>query len=324
MDSLERAISVYENVTKEFPKSCYSADAFYRIGVIYHEKMDSLKRAQEAFSKVGSEYASSEFAPIALRKGNSLKRLIELRKSAGKDETNEQAAQKRFLSAEIQLTRLGETELALDNYRVVVDSFPETSVAPRAAYAIAWIYGRKLGDKEKALDLYRQVVARFPRSPQARGAVDEIGNLGAEELKTRLDAYVDSAFADTAAAAEELRKRKRAMGDSAVVKAAEAAQGRGGEIAAPVDSLVSEEDVRRRMEAMMAPAVVDTTSLTLEELEKRPHLGARADSISPDTTGARLQELIEAAPDSAADTLSAASSGESTSAADTLGLEETD
>ena len=199
MDSLETAISVLEEVTKQFPKSTHSAEAFYRIGIIYHEKMDSVQKAQEAFAKVSAEYASSEYASVALQRSNSLKRLIELVRTAGKDETAEQAAEKRFLAAEIQLTRLDEIDLSLDNYQSVIDSFPETSYAPKAAYAVAWIHHRKKNNREKAIEYYRSVISSFPRSPQARGAIDEIGDLGAEELRKRMEALIDSALADTTA-----------------------------------------------------------------------------------------------------------------------------
>ena len=108
MDSLEASLASYKKVAKDFPKSSFSAEAYYRLGIIYHEKMDSLVRAQEAFSKVPGEFADSEFAAISLQKSNSMKRLIELQKSESGGQTREQAADKRFLTAEIQLTRLGE------------------------------------------------------------------------------------------------------------------------------------------------------------------------------------------------------------------------
>ena len=55
---------------------------------------DSLKLAQEAFSKVGGEYANSEFAAPSLEKSNSMKRLIELQKSTGTGQSPEQVAEK--------------------------------------------------------------------------------------------------------------------------------------------------------------------------------------------------------------------------------------
>jgi len=199
MDSLTTALSVYKDIAKEFPKSDYSAEAYYRMGVIYHERMDSLQNAQEAYSKVGSESASSEFAQIALQKSSSLKRLIELQKTADEGETREQIAEKRFLTAEVQLTRLEEVEAAITNYEAVIDSFPETAVAPKAYYALGWIYEKELGESEAAIEKYRELALQYPRSPQAKGAVNQIGRLGRAELEEMMRAYVDSALADTTA-----------------------------------------------------------------------------------------------------------------------------
>lgn len=199
MDSLAKALAVYGDVATKYPKSTYSAEAYYRTGVIYHERLDSLKLAQEAFGKVAGEYSNSEFAAASLEKSTSMKRLLELQRAAGKGETADQAAEKRFMAAEIQLTRLGDVQMALAGYQAVLDSFPRAAVASKAAYAIAWIHEYKLNDKDKTIEAYRAVVDRFPRSYQAKGALFQLGFLGADSLKVELQAYMDSARADTTA-----------------------------------------------------------------------------------------------------------------------------
>ena len=199
MDSLARSLAVYDEVVTKYPKSLFSAEAFYRKGIIYHERLDSLRLAQEAFGKVGGEYANSEFAAVSLEKGSSMRRLLELRKSAGTGEGGDLAAEKRFMAAEIQLTRLGDVPLALAGYTAVLDSFPLAPVAPKAAFAIAWIHQYKLEEKDNAIERYRALVERYPRSYQAKGALLQLGFLGAAELRVRLQAYVDSALADTTA-----------------------------------------------------------------------------------------------------------------------------
>jgi len=203
MDSLESAIKVYQKVVQEFPSSKYSAEAYYRIGVIYHERLDSLELAKRAFEKVGKEYANSEFASIALQKSSSIKKLIELEKSTGAEKNIEKAAEKKFLSAEIQLTRLDNLEEAMKNYRVVVDSFPQTQYGPRAAYALAWIYQNKLNDTTEALNSYTRVVQMFPLSQQATGAIENIEKLGFRELAMKLSLFVDSLRSDTTLSLKE-------------------------------------------------------------------------------------------------------------------------
>ncbi|MFA4948816.1 MAG: tetratricopeptide repeat protein [Candidatus Krumholzibacteriia bacterium] len=197
MDSLPRALVEYRDVGTKYPKSIYSAEAHYRIGIIYQERLDSLKLAADAFAKVGNEYANSEFAAVSLERSSSIKRLLDLQKSAGKGESAEQAAEKRFMAAEIQLTRLEDIPMALSGYTAILDSFPETSVAPKAAYAIAWIRQIRLREKEAAIERYRALIERYPRSFQAKGALYQLGLAGADSLRAYLQAYRDSALADT-------------------------------------------------------------------------------------------------------------------------------
>ncbi|MCX5753999.1 MAG: tetratricopeptide repeat protein [Candidatus Krumholzibacteria bacterium] len=200
MDSLPRALVAYREVGAKYPKSTYSAEAYYRIGIIYQERLDSLRLAADAFAKVGNEYANSDFAPVSLERSSSIKRLLDLQKSAGKGESAAQAAEKRFIAAEIQLTRLEDIPMALAGYTAILDSFPETPVAPKAAYAIAWINQNRLREKETAIERYRALIERYPRSYQAKGALYQLSLVGADSLRAYLQAYRDSALADTTAA----------------------------------------------------------------------------------------------------------------------------
>ncbi|MBN2184937.1 MAG: tetratricopeptide repeat protein [Candidatus Krumholzibacteriota bacterium] len=204
MDSLSLTIGKYKDITEKFPHSNYSAEAYYKLGLIYHEKLDSLQRAQESFSNVAKESAKSEYAPLALQKSRSIKKLIELQNSSEKGASKEKIAGAKFSVAEIKLTRLDEVESARKNYLAVVDSFPETSYAPAAAYAVAWIYQEKLGDKDKAVEAYRTTILKFPRSHQAGGAVSQLHKLGDHAGAEMMQAYIDSAFADTTGAGQPL------------------------------------------------------------------------------------------------------------------------
>lgn len=256
MDSLDLAIRVYKGVAGSFPRSNYSAEAYFQLGVIYHEKLDSLPQAQEAYSKVSNESASSEFAAVSIQRSSSLKRLLELQSSAGDNVGEEGQAEKRFLAAEIQLTKLGETDLALGNYQAVVDSFPGTSYAPQAAYAIGWIYRSDKADTARAVEAFSHLVGEYPVSPQARGALYEISLLGEQALSEQLEAYVDSAVADTASIAErkdEIRAEAAAMAAASLdttitTPLADSLGTQGDSLATAADSLAAE------------PAAADSTA----------------------------------------------------------------
>ncbi len=202
MDSLDTAIEYYEEVLGKFPQSLFSAEASYKLGTVYHEKVDSLQKAKDYFSRVGKEAAESEYANEALKKANSIGRLLEFESMKDGEATDKQKAEKIFYSAEIQLEQFEQTEKALKNYKALLDSFPGTEAAPRAAYAIGWIYQKKLDRKDSALVVYSRLAGEYPRSAQAAGALEQMEVLGAGRLRDSLSAYVDSINAlppDTAA-----------------------------------------------------------------------------------------------------------------------------
>ncbi len=285
MDSIQTAIREYKAITGSYPRSNYSAEAYYYLGVIYHEKLDSLPQAQEAYAKVSNESASSDYAVVSLQRASSLRRLLELQNSSGENEGEEGRAEKRFLAAEIQLTKLGETDLALGNYLAVVDSFPQTSYAPVAAYAIGWIYRMDKGDTTRAVDAFTHLVREYPVSPQARGALYEISLLGEKALRNQLEAYVDSAVADTA-------------------------------------RISAQKDLIRAEAAAMAAAAVDTSITSTAVLDS---LGAEGDSlaVAADSLATAATDSLETAADSlataATDSLVTEPSPSDSTAADSTG-----
>ncbi|MCU0638855.1 MAG: tetratricopeptide repeat protein, partial [Candidatus Krumholzibacteria bacterium] len=180
-----------------------------------------------AFDMAGKESSSSPYALLAQQKATSIKRLLELQKGASEGASGEQMAQRRFMAAEIQFTRLGEIDPALVNYRAVIDSFPESSYAPKAAYATAWIYKRQKSDTLKAVEAFAALISRYPRSQQAKGALEELFAMKADDMGMRWQAYIDSAMADTAAIAAELAARRASYVADSLAMAARHLPGRG-------------------------------------------------------------------------------------------------
>ncbi len=284
MDSLPAAIKEYNGIATSFPRSNYSAEAYFHLGVIYHEKLDSLRLAQEAYSKVSNESASSEYAAVALQRSSSLNRLLELQNSSGENEGEEAIAEKRFLAAEIQLTRLNETDLALGNYHAVVDSFPETSYAPLAAYAIGWIYRVDKGDTSQAVEAFSHLIRKYPVSPQARGALYEVHLLGEEELRNQLEAYLDSAVADTArisARKDQLRAEAAAMAaaslDSSITLPGDSVGAMADSLGVPGDSI---------------GAMADSLGAAADSLVSVPSAN---DSTKADSTGVGRSSAVDTA-----------------------------
>lgn len=199
MDSLKAAIAVYDEIATRHPKSMFAAEACYRKGVIFEEKLDSLEAAGDSYAKVAEHDASSPYAAKAMEKSSSIKKLIDLARSDSGEQARNLIAEKKFLAAEIHLLAMQDTSKAIAGYRAVLDSFPDAEIAPKAAYAIAWIYQHMLERSADAIESYKRLIERYPRSMQVRGALSELEALGARDLATRLRAYADSVREDASA-----------------------------------------------------------------------------------------------------------------------------
>jgi hypothetical protein len=312
-------------VIGKFPKTVFSAEACYRLGTLYHDKVDSLEKAKEYFSRVGQEAAESEFATEALKKANSIGRLIEFEKIEGGKATEKQKAEKLFYSAEIQLEQFGRVERALDNYSSLLDSFPRTEAAPRAAYAIGWIYSNKLEENDRALAAFRRVVKEYPRSPQATGALDYIEKLGGAGMRGPLKAYIDSVRAvpiDTVLALQDSLRAGESESQSIYEKAAGSTEGKTfvhpaekGKSALKAREMFESEKEKSSKKAggktpagtedstvaekpdSVPPAPVDSTKAPSEALKSVPVGDASSDSLAAapaDSAVASLDSLKDA------------------------------
>jgi len=187
MDSLAKAIDTYGSVSARFPRSKFSAEAHYRMGLIYQERLDSLDLARSNYDEVPAQYANSPYAEDAVRRSVSINRLQQLKASLGEGGAASKAEVK-FELAETELFQLNNYEKALINYEQVLDQFPTSDVAPRAAYAIAYIYEKILDDQEKARQAYQRLVRDYPESQQAMFARQYLGESPSDELEeTRSD-----------------------------------------------------------------------------------------------------------------------------------------
>lgn len=169
VDSVQTAIGMYENVASRFPRSLFSAEAEFKLGVLYQDKLDSLDVAKAHFDQVPRQYPKSDFAAEAIQRSVSITKIKRLESSlAGGG--NENGAALKFDLAETQLFQFKDYEKALAGYREVLETYPNSEVAPKAAYAIGYIYSECLKDVDKARLAYSQVVNAYPDSQQAQYA----------------------------------------------------------------------------------------------------------------------------------------------------------
>jgi len=175
-DSTQRAINRYKSVATRYSRGVYGAEANFRLGELY-EAQDSLRVAQKYYQDVPRSYSQSEFAEEAIRRSSDIGRVLKIEEAAG-DDSPEAVALRTFAMAEVQLFQFENTEKAIPNYEKIVNEFGDSEYAPRAAYALGYIYGVVRQDSVKAREWYEVLRTRYPESQQTllasafyRGAV---------------------------------------------------------------------------------------------------------------------------------------------------------
>ncbi|UCE17733.1 MAG: tetratricopeptide repeat protein [Gemmatimonadota bacterium] len=76
--ALEAAISEYEKIIEDYPKSESSAEAQYRLGLIYLEILEDFEKAKEHLDSVKMEYAKSQYAEQAQGISRNIEKLTGL------------------------------------------------------------------------------------------------------------------------------------------------------------------------------------------------------------------------------------------------------
>jgi tetratricopeptide (TPR) repeat protein len=139
-----------------------------------YQKIDSLEVAKTEYEWVTKDYPRSEYAERAIKNASNIAQLIRLRDSEGQDNPESQAL--RLLSlAEMQLFQFDNAEKALESYQKLLADYPQSEVAPKAGYAVAYVYEVVLGDSVKAREAYRTLIRDYPDSQQAALAREALG-----------------------------------------------------------------------------------------------------------------------------------------------------
>lgn len=168
IDSTQRAIRSYRDVTRRFARGIYAAEAYYRLGEIY-ESIDSLQTAQASYQEVPRAYSGSPFAEDAIKRSSNISRILKLQQTAG-DDSPEAIAMRTFSMAEIQYFQFNNIEKAIPNYQKIVSEYADSEYAPRSVYALGYIHGVVLGDSVKAREYYDVLLAKYPDSQQTQFA----------------------------------------------------------------------------------------------------------------------------------------------------------
>lgn len=163
----ETAEEIYSDVGKKYPRSKYSAEAFYRLGLIEQKSRRNLEKAKELFEKAVREDRSSDEGKLALQRQKDLVALERYTKQAEKVEDPQKALGPLFDLAELYLFNLGEPDSALSIYQRVLSLTDTTDLAPKVHYAIGLIYADSLKNETAAREHFQQLLDQHPNTPYA-------------------------------------------------------------------------------------------------------------------------------------------------------------
>jgi len=166
---IDRALEGYRKVAEDYPKTRYAAQAYYQMGMIYQRTLDSLSLAKDYFNKARSEDPRGSFSAKAEARSEEIDKLESYRKA--KTDSPDTA----FLLAELYLFDLSQPDSALTEYKRILDQFPGSKFAPKAAYAIGWIFENVMEDSMEARGYFEKVLKEYPESPYAEDVRRRLG-----------------------------------------------------------------------------------------------------------------------------------------------------
>lgn len=186
----------YQSVVQKYPRSKYSAEAYYNMGLMSQQVFKDLEKAKDYFTKAGREDRQSEAAEAAIQRSKDIMLLERYRLQADDAKDPQKAIVPLFNLAELYLFNLGETDSALATYQQALALSDTSAYASKALYAIGLIYADSLKNNTAARETFQNLIENYPNTPYATDARKRIA------LSRSDDALAEARFLE----AEELKK----------------------------------------------------------------------------------------------------------------------
>lgn len=171
----EKALEVLGKVIEEYGQTTHAVEARFQIGYTYEVYLKDFEQARIMYEEAQNLKMRSVFRDEASERLKNLQQIQELEDQAqSQEEEDEEArAEAAFKVAELLYFGTGRKDEALAKYREVEKQFQETTVGPRAAYAVAYIqYSDAIGGDAKGIEDFRDLILKYPESAQAAYALD--------------------------------------------------------------------------------------------------------------------------------------------------------
>jgi len=176
---MDETLQLLEDIANDSMGTPLGSEAWYRIGLIRQIHRDDPEGALEAFEMGAGGSARTVYRDLSKGRKSALQNYLRARDTASSAESDSSQAEAHYRLAENQFLQLEDPDAALEGYRKVLDEFPESPWAPRAAYALCYIHRYSLADTLAALDAAERLLANYPESRAAdwvRGWPSQLGS----------------------------------------------------------------------------------------------------------------------------------------------------
>ena len=180
-NNLAVAEDIYEAVIQKYPRSKYSADAYYRMGLIAQHTHKDIEKSKTLFDQASREDRNSEAGLAALQRQRDLVSMERYQQQAENAKDPQAALPLLFSLAEVYLFNLGETDSALVTYQRALAISDTTEFAPKALYAMGVIYADSLNREDKAKDAFQALLDAHPNTPYATQARNRLAITRADD-----------------------------------------------------------------------------------------------------------------------------------------------
>lgn len=119
-NEIEKSIAEYETIADQNSKTAESAEAYYRLGLIYQNELFDVEKAKESFGSVQNEFRSSEFRNLALARSAQIAKFETYRVQLQKADSVRVAKNKRVDDLATPSDSVGLPEI--DSLNILADS----------------------------------------------------------------------------------------------------------------------------------------------------------------------------------------------------------
>ncbi len=272
-DKPDSAVKYYQVVVDKHVDSTQVARALYSLAYVYQDFMADTALAEMVLDELVDLFPDTDHAEGA-------------RKLLGIDIMTNQvdSAKVLFDRAEAAFYEDNDLQRAFQLWDQVVQKYPDSHYAPKAAYAKAWHYENTLFQQDSAIAAYEKMVELYPDSPVISkikpklAAVEKVRKEEEARQKAKADslaklqaAAADSMASDSTATdstlqkvpADTLQQTPIAAGEASPTAAANAGP------QAPPDSLAAKKSASELPDAQQS-AATDSTKMAAPSADKSP------------------------------------------------------